>query len=67
LTKLQEAQPWQRGAEKRKVVILGDTVDSRPIAPLALNADVLAHEATFSQVCKLANILLAGQPVYRTL
>ena len=33
----------------RKVVILGDTISSVPIAPLSLGCDVIAHEATFSQ------------------
>jgi ribonuclease Z len=31
----------------RKVAILGDTVASAPMAPLALDCDVIAHEATF--------------------
>lgn len=33
---------------RRKAVVLGDTVRSWPIAPLAAGADVLSHEATFS-------------------
>lgn len=33
----------------RKVVILGDTVNSRAIAPLAAGCDVLSHEATFAR------------------
>ncbi|GAX80145.1 hypothetical protein CEUSTIGMA_g7583.t1 [Chlamydomonas eustigma] len=33
----------------RKVVILGDTVSSYPIAPIALNCDLIAHEATFME------------------
>ncbi len=37
----------QRG---RRVVILGDTIDSRAIGPIAHGADLLSHEATFSQV-----------------
>lgn len=32
----------------RRVVLLGDTVDSRPIAPIALGADLVSHEATFA-------------------
>lgn len=46
----QEAAPAAPGLRKRKVTILGDTVNSKPIAPLALGTDVLAHEATFSAV-----------------
>ncbi|KAF5825991.1 hypothetical protein DUNSADRAFT_5531, partial [Dunaliella salina] len=46
---LQEAQPYGEGQKKRKVTILGDTVNSKPIAPVAFGTDVLAHEATFSQ------------------
>jgi hypothetical protein len=34
----------------RKVVILGDTINSVPIGPLAAGCDVLSHEATFSKV-----------------
>jgi ribonuclease BN (tRNA processing enzyme) len=30
-----------------QVAILGDTIVSTPLAPLALNCDVIAHEATF--------------------
>lgn len=33
----------------RKVVILGDTISSIPMAPLSLDCDVIAHEATFSK------------------
>ncbi|KAG2452691.1 hypothetical protein HYH02_002923 [Chlamydomonas schloesseri] len=36
------------GAKRRKVVVLGDTVSSKPIAPLAAGCDVVAHEATFA-------------------
>lgn len=32
----------------RRVVLLGDTVDSRPIAPVAFGADLVSHEATFA-------------------
>lgn len=32
----------------RRVVLLGDTVDSRAIAPIALGADLVSHEATFA-------------------
>lgn len=32
----------------RRVVLLGDTVDSRAIAPVAVDADLVAHEATFA-------------------
>jgi ribonuclease Z len=32
----------------RRVVVLGDTMNSRPIVPWALGAHVLAHEATFA-------------------
>uniref|UniRef100_A0A7S3RAJ1 Metallo-beta-lactamase domain-containing protein n=1 Tax=Dunaliella tertiolecta TaxID=3047 RepID=A0A7S3RAJ1_DUNTE len=46
---LQEAEPYAEGQRKRKVTILGDTVNSKPIAPVAFGTDVLAHEATFSQ------------------
>jgi ribonuclease Z len=35
-------------ARGRRVVLLGDTVDSRPIAPAALGADLVSHEATFA-------------------
>lgn len=42
------------GARRRKVAVLGDTIDSRAIAPLALGCDVLSHEATFSRVCGAA-------------
>jgi ribonuclease Z len=40
------ASSAQRG---RKVVLLGDTVDSAALAPLALGADLIAHEATFAR------------------
>lgn len=43
----------------RKVVVLGDTCDSRAIAPLARNADVLVHECTFSDEMK-EKALIAG-------
>ncbi|KAL6748432.1 beta-lactamase-like protein [Haematococcus lacustris] len=46
---MQEAKPQQPGVRRRKVVLLGDTISSRPIAPLALGADLLAHEATFME------------------
>jgi ribonuclease Z len=36
------------GVRGRRVVLLGDTVDSRPIAPVALGADLVSHEATFA-------------------
>eukprot|EP00198_Chlamydomonas_reinhardtii_P011249 XP_001700586.1 RNase Z-like protein [Chlamydomonas reinhardtii] len=36
------------GARRRKVVVMGDTVSSRAIAPLAAGCDVMAHEATFA-------------------
>lgn len=32
----------------RRVLLLGDTVDSRGIAPVAVGADLIAHEATFA-------------------
>jgi ribonuclease Z len=35
-------------ARGRRVVLLGDTVDSRPIAPVAVGADLVSHEATFA-------------------
>jgi ribonuclease Z len=35
-------------ARGRRVVLLGDTVDSRPIAPIAVGADLVSHEATFA-------------------
>lgn len=37
----------KKGTSVKKVVILGDTIDSSPIAPLALNCDLISHEATF--------------------
>ncbi|KXZ49870.1 hypothetical protein GPECTOR_19g321 [Gonium pectorale] len=43
-----ERQPAQEGAKRRKVVVMGDTVSSRAIAPLAAGCDVLSHEATFA-------------------
>lgn len=52
----------------RRVVILGDTMQSEPIAPLAVNADLLAHEATFSrgmeekaQIAQHSTAWMAGQ------
>ncbi|KAG2427852.1 hypothetical protein HXX76_012173 [Chlamydomonas incerta] len=36
------------GTKRRKAVVLGDTVNSRAIAPLAAGCDVMAHEATFA-------------------
>ncbi|GLC39336.1 hypothetical protein PLESTB_000895900 [Pleodorina starrii] len=44
-----EARPYEEGARRRKVVVLGDTVSSRPIAPLAAGCDVMSHEATFAR------------------
>lgn len=43
----------------RKVVVLGDTCDSRAIAPFARNADVLVHECTFSDEMR-EKALIAG-------
>ena len=37
----------EEGSTRKKVVILGDTIDSSPIAPLAFNCDLISHEATF--------------------
>ncbi|KAG2492115.1 hypothetical protein HYH03_009606 [Edaphochlamys debaryana] len=44
-----EAVPYEEGAKRRKAVVLGDTVSSRAIAPLAAGCDVMSHEATFAQ------------------
>ncbi len=41
----------QQQQQGRKVVVLGDTIDSRAIGPIAYAADVICHEATFAQVC----------------
>mgnify|MGYP002388209651 CR=1 FL=1 len=41
----QQDQQWARRG--RKVVVLGDTCDSRAIAAPARNCDVVSHEATF--------------------
>lgn len=43
ITAEEALEPVQRG---RKIVILGDTCDASPCAHLALNADVVVHEAT---------------------
>jgi len=40
-------QAGQRPPRGRKVVLLGDTINSNPIAPLAIGCDLLSHEATF--------------------
>lgn len=52
----------------RRVVILGDTMDSSSIAPIAYNADMLMHEATFSggmeqkaRVAQHSTAWMAGQ------
>ncbi len=47
---LQEVGAALPGVRPRKVVVMGDTVSSRPMAPLAWGCDVLAHEATFMEV-----------------
>ncbi|GIL84558.1 hypothetical protein Vretimale_14606 [Volvox reticuliferus] len=44
-----EAMPYEEGMRRRKVVVLGDTVSSKPIAPLAAGCDVISHEATFAR------------------
>ncbi|GLI59098.1 hypothetical protein VaNZ11_000927 [Volvox africanus] len=44
-----EAVPYEEGMRRRKVVVLGDTVSSKPIAPLAAGCDVISHEATFAR------------------
>jgi ribonuclease Z len=45
----QQQQRRQQGKQQgRRVLILGDTVDSRAIAPVACGADLVSHEATFA-------------------
>lgn len=45
-TKIQQSDVVEPPREGRKVVICGDTADCRAIENLALNADVVVHEAT---------------------
>lgn len=43
----QQAQQQQWAQRGRKLVVLGDTCDSRAIAEAARGCDVISHEATF--------------------
>ncbi|WIA10111.1 hypothetical protein OEZ85_010318 [Tetradesmus obliquus] len=43
-----DEQQQQQQRQGRRVLILGDTVDSRAIAPVACGADLVSHEATFA-------------------
>jgi hypothetical protein len=47
--KQQQAGREQEELPRRRVLILGDTMDSRAIAPFAVGADLLSHEATFAR------------------
>jgi ribonuclease Z len=46
----EQQQQGKQGKQQqaRRVLILGDTVDSRAIAPVAYGADLVSHEATFA-------------------
>jgi ribonuclease Z len=44
----QQQQQQGKQQQGRRVLILGDTVDSRAIAPVAYGADLVSHEATFA-------------------
>jgi ribonuclease Z len=44
----QQQEKEQQQQQGRRVLILGDTVDSRAIAPVACGADLVSHEATFA-------------------
>jgi ribonuclease Z len=58
----QETHPAAPGAARRKVVVLGDTINSKPLAPLAAGADLLTHEATFAAVCGAVEHSRVGEP-----
>jgi hypothetical protein len=45
----QQQQQQEKQRQGRRVLILGDTVDSRAIAPVAYGADLVSHEATFAR------------------